>query len=239
MAILKDQQVYWDGYDLTTKLNAVTMEAGAESLDNTVLGNAYRSHVGGLYTVTAQVEGFYEAASGGFESALFSNIGVQDKPFTIANTSSEGAVAHFFKMLEGDYTPFKNAVGELQSFSAGGMANSPLIRGKLIGNKAGVSTTATGTAFQLGAVGATQKLYVALHVLAKSGTSPTLDLTIESDSANNFPSAATVATFSQKTAVGSDWKEVSGAITDTWYRINYTIGGTTPSFSFIVVAGIL
>jgi hypothetical protein len=31
---------------------------------------------------------------------------------------------------------------------------------------------------------------------------------------------------------------VSGPITDDWFRVSYTISGTTPSFLFAVTAGI-
>jgi hypothetical protein len=239
MAILRDQKVYWDAYDLTGDLNALSLQYGAEALDDTALGDTFRSSTGGLITVASQIEGFYRTGTGTFEPALMSNMGVQDKPFTVTNNGTEGTNAWFYKMMEGDYSPFKNAVGELHAFSAGGVANSRLISGKLIATKSAVTATANGSAYLLGAATSGQRLYVAAHILAVSGTNPTLDLVIQSDSASNFPSSADVITFSQKTDVGSDWQEAAGAITDTYYRVRYVLGGTNPQFTFIVVAGIL
>ena len=72
-----------------------------------------------------------------------------------------------------------------------------------------------------------------------SGTNPTLDVKLQSD-VDGFGSPADQITFSQAIAIGSQWgTPASGAVTDTYYRLNYTIGGTdTPTFSFIVVMAI-
>ena len=69
---------------------------------------------------------------------------------------------------------------------------------------------------------------VLLDVAAVSGTSPTLDLVIETspDKSNWF----THATFSQKTAAGKDLKTLSNL--GKYLRARWTIGGTTPSVTF-------
>jgi len=48
-----------------------------------------------------------------------------------------------------------------------------------------------------------------------------------------------VITFTQKTAVGSEWKEAAGPFTDDYWRVKYTVGGVDPSFTFAVGVGIL
>jgi hypothetical protein len=56
---------------------------------------------------------------------------------------------------------------------------------------------------------------------------------------SGFPSPATRLTFAQKTAAGYEFKSAAGAITDDWWRVDWTIGGTaTPTFSFVVAVGI-
>jgi hypothetical protein len=42
----------------------------------------------------------------------------------------------------------------------------------------------------------------------------------------------------QATGATSQWLPLSGAITDDWWRITATVGGTTPSFRFAVILGI-
>ena len=69
-----------------------------------------------------------------------------------------------------------------------------------------------------------------LDVTVVSGTSPTLDLVIETspDKVSWFIHT----TFSQKTAVGKDFKTLSNL--GRFLRARWTIGGTTPSFTFSV-----
>lgn len=47
-----------------------------------------------------------------------------------------------------------------------------------------------------------------------------------------------VITFAQKNAVGYEWKEDAGPITDVNFRAMWTIAGTLPSFTFAIVAGV-
>jgi len=62
---------------------------------------------------------------------------------------------------------------------------------------------------------------------------------VQSDDAQAFLSPTDRITFAQATAIGAQWATpVSGAITDDWWRLSYTIGGTNPSFMVIVVVGI-
>jgi hypothetical protein len=81
-----------------------------------------------------------------------------------------------------------------------------------------------------------------LQVTAASGTTPTLDVVIEDtlDGAN----WNTVATFTQKTAVAREVVNVlpakaeSGTFSPLFadrLRVRWTIGGTTPSFTFSVI----
>jgi hypothetical protein len=77
--------------------------------------------------------------------------------------------------------------------------------------------------------------------VAFGGTSPTLDVIVQSDDASGFPSATNRITFTQATGFTAEYATpVAGAITDDWWRVNFTIGGTaSPNFTFICVIGIL
>ena len=92
---------------------------------------------------------------------------------------------------------------------------------------------------QLGAVGATEKCYVGIHCYGVSGTStPTVTFKLQSDDNSSFTSPTDRITFSNITAIGADYQSAAGAITDTYYRLNYTISGTSPSFSIHATIGI-
>lgn len=82
-------------------------------------------------------------------------------------------------------------------------------------------------------VGQIRDLVVFCRVTAASGTTPTLDIDVQDspDLVNFF----TARSFPQITAAGSFRLEI-GNIIGRAIRIDVTIGGTTPSFTFEVIA---
>lgn len=77
------------------------------------------------------------------------------------------------------------------------------------------------------------EMRVQLDVTAASGTTPTLNVVIEDtlDGVN----ANTIGTFVQKTAAGREVINIT-ALSAAQVRVKWTIGGTTPSFTFAVLA---
>jgi hypothetical protein len=73
-----------------------------------------------------------------------------------------------------------------------------------------------------------------VNVSAASGTTPTLDLTVEwsPDGGTTWYKADTPDAFTQITAAKQVVK--SFTLKGTSYRVVWTIGGTTPSFTFDV-----
>lgn len=95
---------------------------------------------------------------------------------------------------------------------------------------ASAAETATGadTAVELGDC-ATVRLV--LNVSAVSGTTPTLDVTVETSADNGVADAwRTLGTFAQKTVVAAERKSFGGC--DRWVRTRRVVGGTTPSFTY-------
>ncbi len=74
-------------------------------------------------------------------------------------------------------------------------------------------------------------LALTLNVTAASGTSPTLDVAVQTrrDASDAWRA---VAAFAQKTAISSERKCFAGL--DRQARVVNTVGGTTPSFTFSV-----
>lgn len=234
--IIRDQKVWFDGYDISGVINSLALDLGRDSVDATVLGNDTRVNKAGLKTAALSLQGFYDATP--YDEELQGNIGAADKVLTFGATGTEGAAVYFFKPVIGQYS-YSGQVGDMFGFSLEAGAAYRMVRGTLMENNSGITSTADGTARQLGAVTAEQKIYAGLHVISAGGT-PTLDVTIESDASNSFSGSETTRiTFSQMTAIGSQWQEVSGAITDTWWRVAYAVGGTDPDLDFIVSIGIL
>lgn len=106
--------------------------------------------------------------------------------------------------------------------------NSPNATDVLV---ASLARTATGVSSALPGFNAAKNLVIALAVTAVTGTTPTLDLTIQDtvDGVNWF----TIATFNQVTGVTNAVQRVTIPFTDQ-LRASWVIGGTTPSFTFSV-----
>jgi hypothetical protein len=242
LQVLRDCKLIVGKYDFSSKMNALALNYGAEALDDTTFASGgTKSNTGGLKTVTFQHEGLFDTGTGSVDEVFYGNIGLADQPVAISpEAGAEGELAYFFKSLQTKYSP-SGKIGQLLAFSVGGEAqHSPLVRG-IVGQNATRTATGVGTAYQLGAVSATQKLYAALHVLAKSGTAtPSLVVKVQSASDQAFTEPNDRITFAAQTDANAVWATpVAGAITDTWWRVTWAITGTNPSFQFIVPVGIL
>lgn len=240
--IVRDRKLWVGGYDLSGDLRGFSFDASVEMQDDTVLGDSTRSNDPGLNDFTLQHEGIWRAGTGAPDATLNAQKGLANVLASLTPVDdSEGAIAYFMRTTQGLYTP-GGTVGEILRFSVSLSASGGIgaIRGSLMVN-ANLASTADGTARQLGAVSASQSLYAGLHVLSVTGSSPTLDVIVESDSQEDFAASPTTRiTFTQADAIGSEWATpVGGAITDDWWRIGWTIGGTSsPAFDAVVVVGI-
>lgn len=75
-------------------------------------------------------------------------------------------------------------------------------------------------------------LILKLDVTAASGTTPTLDVHIDTAEDSSGTNNRLVASFAQKTGVSAERKSFAGL--DKYYRVRWVVGGTTPNFTFSV-----
>lgn len=238
----RDMSILEGGLELAGHGKNVNLQTDVTPLDTTALSTSgWTTMVGGLKSATVNLEFMQDVAEGSVDDTLWDNFGTSNVVRSIATASADGSVAYSMRGVALNYTPTQGTVGDLAMGSITGYAaSSPLVRGRLI-HPSNVSRTssAAGTGRQLGAVAAGKSLYAALHIISASGTSPTLDVIVQSDDNSDFSSPTTRVTFSQASDIGAQWGSVAGAITDDYWRVSYTIGGTDPSFAFAVTAGIL
>lgn len=234
---------WFGGYDMTADLNQTTMPIELEALDSTTFGpvgtRTARSRKAGLEDISSQVAGFWQAGAGSVDEAAFAALGGSVQVITHSHDGAEGSPAYFYQARTFSYQVFGD-VGQLVPFSLMAQASkgngSPgVIRGVVLKTLADVSATgAAGTANEIGAVGSSEYLYAALHVI-DPGT--TVTAVLESDSDDTFASATTRATFGPITVASGTWAtRVAGPITDTWYRLRVT--AITGTASIACVAGI-
>ncbi len=77
-----------------------------------------------------------------------------------------------------------------------------------------------------------ESLRIQLNITAASGVTPTLDVVVEDTlDGTNWN---VIGTFAQKTAAGREVINVTTPFADE-IRVRWTMGGTTPSFTFAVI----
>lgn len=238
--IVKNQRLYVGDRELTLDVAAITLTATVEPQDDTRLQATTRVYEAGLVAHTWSVEGFFESLSGtdSQDEDLFEGLGAEVPVSVLAEGSSAGDDVYFLNALETEYVPVGGEVGASHRFSLAGVAAGPGLRGWLL-HRGTVTVTGSGGAVNL-ATSNGKVIYGALHVVAVSGTSPTLTVRIQRDDLVGMASPTTEITFAAKTARGSEFKgpEPGAGAADTWWRADWTVGGTNPSFTIAVVMAI-
>ncbi len=234
--VLTNCKLWYGGYDFSGNVNALAINAGAEILEKTTFGNAARRRLAGLKTTEMQHEGYFSAGSGEPDGVLFGKVGGANDVMSIAPlTGADGERAFLASVVAGEYSP-GGSVGDVMSFSVSAeLGEDELVAGTVMHN-ATRTGAGSGTARQLGAVSATQKFYASLHILSITGGALTVN--VQSDNSAGMASPITQDSFTASSAVGGEWlTPIAGAITDDYWRANWTFTGT--SVSFIVIMGIL
>lgn len=99
---------------------------------------------------------------------------------------------------------------------------------------ASAARTASGNSGPIAAAGKIAEILLMVHCTAASGTTPTLDVSLEQSADGSSWSAITGSSATQLTAAGN--RVIAARATANYVRVVYTIGGTTPSFTFSATA---
>lgn len=233
-----DGRIYVAGINLSGHSNEGMLEINAQELDASTIKDGWDVTILGRKHVELNASGYWEAGSGKPDD-LYAKLGSAGQVVTLCPDGDEGGVAYSCRAVPVKYT-IGGQAGEIFPFAVNAKGDTNrAVRGTVMHDDVAARTsTANGTARNLGAVSASQRVYSALHVIAASGTTPTLDVVISSDDAQAFTTPTTRLTHSQQTTIGADWQSAVGAITDTWWRVQWTVAGTTPSFTFVVALAI-
>lgn len=223
-----DATTWIAGLDATGYLRELSLNFEVAPLDNTVFGlGGFRRRIGGLRSVGATFNGFFEAGTGTPDPEFFTQLGVADRVITVAPDDAETTPAYIWQGGGFRYQ-WGSPIGEVLPFTLDASNTNGVggQRGQVAKARGNVSSTgATGSVVQLGAVGASQYLYATLHV-PTAGT--TITVQVQSDDNSGFSSPTTRGTIGPITSTGGTWMtRVAGAITDTYYRFNVSaITGT-------------
>ncbi|MFD7428407.1 hypothetical protein ACFV6Z_15365 [Streptomyces sp. NPDC059818] len=238
--VLLDARLFAPGADLSGASNKIELSSEIEDKETTNYRSAgWKEVLGGLGSAEISAEGQWEAGDPSkVDDASWSTLGGIG-PYTVCPTDSTvGALAYITSGMRTDYN-VGDAVGEIAPWTGTVKSSWPLVRGQ-VAHPPGLArtTTGTGTPVQLGAIPAGKRLYAALHVLSASGTTPSITARIESGDAT-ISSPTTRLTFGAAAAPGGQILRGDGtAVADAYYRVAWTVTGTTPSFMFAVSLGI-
>ncbi len=238
--LFKDAVVMFDGRDISGDLNSLSLEYSAELPDATAFGDTSRVRLPGVLDVTVNQQGWWDSvsAANSLDKDLFDDVGAVSSHMSFSPDGGQlGETAFSFPTLTAEYSPGASH-GEVFAFSLTMNGTGPLVRGVVMEKSVFGAGANNGTTRLVGAVAAGETVYSIIHATAVSGTNPTLDVIVES-AVTDFATITTRLTHPQLTAVGSNRQSLVGAVTDTWWRLVLTVGGTdTPSFTVFGVIGI-
>jgi hypothetical protein len=237
-AVITGSKIFVAHFDISGHLNAHAINKTQDLPDDTCYGDTFKQRLPGLQHMNFSIAGNVDlAGASDSDTILQARMGVADVPLIIAPVGSAiGDPAEFGLIEQGQYAPTAK-IGEILKFGCTGeLANRRWVLGKVLWAPSTViSGTANGAEVLIGATSATQKIYVAIAVIASNLT--TMTVRVESDT-TGFASATVQKTFTAVTDVTSEMPTpVDGAVTDTYFRAAVSaFTGTTAQM--IVVAGI-
>lgn len=244
--VLFNVRLFAGGADLTTNSTKAELTSEVEEKDTTSFtptGGVWHESLGGIASTSISGAGQWDAQSTPATGALlpddasFAFVGAIQAVTVCPSTAVDGAVAYVGGFLRQNYV-LGGAVGDVAPWSGNWAGNWPLGRGAVLAAPTVRTATGTGTIIgPLPALGPNDFLIGSLHVMSVAGTTPSVSATVQSAALVGFGSPTTRLTFNAATGIGGQVFRVQGPITDTYWRLNYTITGTTPSLLFMSAIG--
>lgn len=239
--VFKDADIYWGGYDVGGEHNEVGLAASWSENQDERFGDVGKAFYPGVQEVTITAKGFWAAAAttGLDQIAAASRAATVPWPFTVCPIGDSDGYPCYTVQSRQFRMDWGGAHGVSMPFSithkpSRAQYGADLIRQTVLLPKALRTTTTSGTANALGLLAVGYRLCAVLHVFAVNGGSWVV--TIESDTAANFPSPTTRATFTAATGLTRQYLEVAGPVaTDTYWRAVLTQTGGTSCTAFCAV----
>lgn len=226
--VLNDCQCYVGPYDLTGQANQVAVQPSAAMLDATTYASGGDSEFRpGLRSTSGTIATYLDESLIG--TGL--DVGTESLVVTTVLTNDEFAVGYSYSGVSvsaGDETQVGQLLRRNHEFRANGKAWS----GQLLLPNAARTSGASGSARQLGAVSAAQRVYASLHAFDVTGGN--LIVKVQSDDNSGFTSATDRITFSTLTDAGSQLSSAAGAITDDYWRVTFTMTASAATFAVLV-----
>lgn len=227
----KDSKVYVNSSDFSSYFNSVDVARTADVAESTTFGLGSKSYITGNKDGTFSVTGFFDATADGVLQPL---LGGADMVFVLGVDGVDATDGCSFAKGNINNYGVSSAVGDIVATSLDIQADSGVYNGTVLEN-ATVTATGSGTARD-NAVATGNGGGAFFIVQTASGTTPTIDAKITHSADNS--TYADLVTFTQATSTTAEVKTVSaGTTVNRYLKVQYTVGGTNPSFAVIVGFG--
>lgn len=232
----KSSRVFVNDLNASCKLAGFTASHSRNYGDSTALCDSGQKGIPGLLEGTVSLDALFEQDStvgGGSSWEVFKNARqAGDNNLLVTAMPSGLTVGAPAFITQSDMSGFEveSQVADTTKMSVEGTADNGVDWGVLLNDTTAI--TATGNASSVDNAASSANGGVAsLHVSAVSGTSPTATIKVQHSTDNSV--WTDLITFTAATAKTWEFKTVSGTV-NRYVRAQYTIGGTTPSFTFAV-----
>lgn len=242
MPVLKDCNIWFGGYDLTSVANELSIEVMTADVDVTTFGaGGTHQRIGGLEDSNISLMTFLDTSIS--EPAFFADRGgvvelVCAVAFPTGGTVTAGDRGYAARaMLKTISDPMK--VGDAAKINAtlSGAQPEGVMQAMVLAPKASISATTNGSVVNMGAQTSPASVYLGVHVFSVSGDR-TVTFKLQSAAASGFSSPTDRVTLGSMSAVGSSFGSSSTATTNAYWRVVATLGGTSGSVSFAAFAAI-
>lgn len=229
----KNVGVFANAYDISNYLRNFQGERAAEELDSTTFQDTARSYVAGFEEGTLNLDGFYSVdlvnlntAEEIFKTGIGQSAVVTITPEGFTTLGNRALLQSAVETRHSVESPANGLITTAASF------RGPLTHGVLLATKAARTSTAALTGVdELAATAFGGSGH--LHIFAKSGTTPSITAKIQHSTDNS--AFTDLITFAAATDLTSERVTLGATATVNRYvRAQFTISGTTPSFTFAI-----
>jgi len=224
----KDAKVFANGYDLSAYLSSITVSGESDTAETSTLGSSAKTYISGMKDATLSAEGYFSVDTGGSDVRLASQLGTEVVFTVVLSADAVGAMGYGMSAIETSYEAGAE-IGGAVSVSIEGQSvvgQEPI---RVLHALAAETATGTGASVDNGASSANG--YAAyLHVTAASGTTPNLVAKVQHSADNS--TWADLATFTAVTAANAYQRASGTGTVNRYLRAQFTITGSTPSFTF-------
>lgn len=221
----KSSRIYIDERDYSGVTNSAELTLSVPPADVTAFADVDATFVEGKPGVAATINGFFSTASPNYDGQSFTDLTTAQQVGIYPGVIADGTHGYEFEgAVEGQ--PRTAAHGSAIALNVTLKGDGPLVRTIVLKRDTAMAATANGTAYQFGAITASELVWGVVRAFSVTGGPGTLNVKIQKDSLEGMGTPDDVITFAELAAAGVEVKTAAGGASgDGWWRVVVTIAG--------------